>query len=43
MARSRTRRRLVLLTILGSLIAGIAVYRRQRIAQAQIEFHERYG
>jgi len=43
MATSRTRRRLILLTILGALIGGLAVYRRRQIARAHIEFHERYG
>ena len=43
MARSRTRRRLILLTVLGALIAGVATYRRRQIERAQVEFHERYG
>ena len=43
MAPSRTRRRLVLLTVVASAVGAVAAYRRRELARNTEEFHARYG
>lgn len=43
MARSRTRRRVVLLTVVAGAVGAVAAYRRRELARNAEAFHARYG
>jgi len=44
MSRARANRgRLIVLTILGTIISSVLVLRRRAIAKNAAEFHQRYG